>query len=155
MIYSPCRYWKAHPLMGYIPSGFCKTRTHTCQNPHPWMRVRVLTGTGAGCPGKPQGSPWHSLEADTTPMHLSVHLSLQNHSSIKSNYYMIYMKYYAWIPTRTKPPNLYMFRISSANHIFLLLVTHAKCKQIRTISLLPPDVAKSCPRQYKARFSLV
>ena len=61
MIYSPCRYWKAHPLTGYIPSGFCKTRTCTCQNPHPWMRVRVLTGTGAGCLGKPQGSPWHSL----------------------------------------------------------------------------------------------
>ena len=94
-------------------------------------------------------------EADATPTHLSVHLSLQNHSSIKSNYYMIYMKYYAWIPTRTKPPNLYMFRVSSANHIFLLLVTHAKCKQIRTISLLPPDIAKSCPWQYKARFSLV
>ena len=61
MIYSPCRYWKVHPSMGYIPSGFCKTYTRTCQNPHPWMRVRVLTGTGAGCPGKPQGSPWHSL----------------------------------------------------------------------------------------------
>ena len=61
MIYSPCRYWKVHPLTGYIPLGFCKTRTCTCQNPHPWMRVQVLTGTGAGCLGKPQGSPWHSL----------------------------------------------------------------------------------------------
>ena len=60
---------------------------------------------------------------------------------------MIYMKYYAWIPTRMKPPNLYMFRVSSANHNFLLLVTHAKCKQIRTISLLPPDVAARIAEQ--------
>ena len=61
MIYSPCWYWKVHPSTGYIPLGFCKTRTRTCQNPHLWMRVWVLMGTGVGCPGKPQGSPWHSL----------------------------------------------------------------------------------------------
>jgi len=31
------------------------------------MRVRVLMGTGVGCPGKPQGSPWHSLIVNTDP----------------------------------------------------------------------------------------
>ena len=30
-------------------------------NPHPWTRVWVSTGRGAGCPEKPQGSPPHSL----------------------------------------------------------------------------------------------
>ena len=41
MIYSPCRYWKAHPLMGYIPSGFCKTRTCGCGYRFWRVRVRV------------------------------------------------------------------------------------------------------------------
>jgi hypothetical protein len=41
--------------------GFIKTRTRARQNPHPWLRVRVYTGTGAGCPEKPQGGPQHSL----------------------------------------------------------------------------------------------
>src|SRR6202522_160808 len=31
------------------------------QNPYPCVWVRVLTGTGTGCPEKPQGSPCHSL----------------------------------------------------------------------------------------------
>ena len=41
--------------------GFTKPTTRDCKNPHPWLRVRVLTGTGAGCPEKPQGSPLQSL----------------------------------------------------------------------------------------------
>ena len=41
--------------------GFTKPTTHDHKNPHPWLRVRVLTGTGAGCPEKPQGSPLQSL----------------------------------------------------------------------------------------------
>jgi hypothetical protein len=43
------------------PVGFIIPATHTCRNPCPWLWVRVSTGRGAGCPGKPQGSLWHSL----------------------------------------------------------------------------------------------
>jgi len=50
-----------YQFVGYIPSVFSKNCTYTCQNPHPWMQVQVLTGMGVGCPGKPQGSLWHSL----------------------------------------------------------------------------------------------
>ena len=46
--------------------GIIKTATRTRQNPGPWLRVRVLMGTGAGCSGKPQGSLSRSLEADDT-----------------------------------------------------------------------------------------
>ena len=35
------------------------TKSH--KNPYPWPGVRVLRGTGAGCPGKPQGCPRQSL----------------------------------------------------------------------------------------------
>ena len=52
-----------YPCMGWEPTGFCKPPTRTCENPHSWMRVWVLTGTGVGYPRKPQGSPWHSLIA--------------------------------------------------------------------------------------------
>ena len=41
--------------------GIIKPATRTHQNPGPWLQVRVLTGTGAGCSGKPQGSPLRSL----------------------------------------------------------------------------------------------
>jgi CDP-diglyceride synthetase len=41
--------------------GFMKPTTHTRENPHSCSRVRVPMGMGAGCPGKPQGSPWNSL----------------------------------------------------------------------------------------------
>src|ERR1700678_1212644 len=84
--------------------------------------------------------------------HLLVRLSLQLHSSIKSNYYMIYMKHYAWIPMKRKAPNLYMICVGSVNHS--LLVTHVKYKQIRTTCLLPPDDATSCPRRYETKISL-
>jgi hypothetical protein len=106
-------------------------------------------------------TPWNDIatlysnqsEADAIHMHLLVRLSPQLHSLIKSDYYTIYMKHYAWIPTKRKAPNLYMFCVGSVNHS--LLVTHAKYKQIRTTCLLAPDDAKSCSRQYEAKFSLV
>jgi hypothetical protein len=102
--------------------------------------------------------PWNDIailyfnqsEADATHTHLLVHLSLQLHSSIKSDYYMIYMKHYAWIPMKRKAPNLYMIYVGSVNHS--LLVTHAKYKQIRTTCLPPPDGVKSCLQQYETKF---
>ena len=105
--------------------------------------------------------PWNDIatlysnrsEADATHTHLLARLSLQLHSWIKSDYYMIYMKHYAWILMKRKAPNLYMFYVGSVNHS--LLITYAKYKQIRTTCLLPPDNAKSCPRQYETKFWLV
>ena len=44
--------------------GLRKPTTCTHKNPHLRSRVWVSTGTGAGCPGKPQGCPSHSLIAD-------------------------------------------------------------------------------------------
>jgi len=38
-----------------VPTGFDKPIARTRQNPYLWWRVRVSTGTGTGCPGKPQG----------------------------------------------------------------------------------------------------
>src|ERR1700678_2047543 len=76
-------------------------------------------------------------EADATHTHLLVCLSLQLHSSIKSDYYIIYMKHYTWIPTKRKALNLFMICVGSV--IYPLLVTHAKYKQIQTTFLLPPD----------------
>src|ERR1700719_4244063 len=101
--------------------------------------------------------PWNDIatlyfnrsEADATHMHLLVHLLSQLHSSIKSDYYMIYMKHYAWIPMKRKAPNLYMIYVSSVNHS--LPVTHAKYIQIRTICLLPPD-RKSYFQHYETKF---
>ena len=49
------------PWRDKMSQSCSKPLTRTRQNPHPWLRVRVSTGTGAGCPGKPQGSPSHSL----------------------------------------------------------------------------------------------
>ena len=82
-------------------------------------------------------------EADANHIHLLVLLSPQLHSLIKSDYYMIYMKHYAWILMKRKAPNLYMFCVGFVNH--LLLVTHAEYKQIQSTYLLPPDDAKPCP----------
>ena len=45
-----------------VPAGFDKPVARTRQNLYLWWRVRVSTGTGTGCPGKPQGCPWHSLD---------------------------------------------------------------------------------------------
>jgi len=45
------------PVQVLRPMGFTKPMTRTCQNPYPWLRVRVSTGMGAGSPGKPQGCP--------------------------------------------------------------------------------------------------
>ena len=50
------------PWRDKMSQSCSKPLTRTRQNPHPWLRVRVSTGTGAGCPGKPQGSPCHSLD---------------------------------------------------------------------------------------------
>ena len=50
-------FWRQTPAWVGLPPGFRKPTTHTNENPRPWMRVRVLTGTGAGYSGKPQGSP--------------------------------------------------------------------------------------------------
>ena len=86
-------------------------------------------------------------------MHLLVCLSPQLHSLIKSDYYMIYIKHYAWILTKRKAFNLFMICVGSVIH--LLLVTHAKYKQIWTTFLLPPDDAKPYPQQYKTKFLLV
>src|ERR1700678_1496660 len=91
-------------------------------------------------------------EADAIHTHLLVCLSLQLHSSIKSDYFMIYMKHYAWIRMKRKAPNLYMICVGSVNHS--LLVTNVKYKQIRTTCLLPPDDATSCPRRYETKISL-
>jgi hypothetical protein len=44
------------------PMCYIKPATRTRKNPYPWLRVRVSTGTGAGCPKKPQGGPRHSLK---------------------------------------------------------------------------------------------
>ena len=46
---------------GGNPVGLRKPTTRTRENPHLRSRVWVSTGTGAGCPEKPQGSPSHSL----------------------------------------------------------------------------------------------
>ena len=50
------------PIRVWEPLGFTKPTPRTRENPHPWLRVWVSTGTGAGCPGKPQGCPSHSLQ---------------------------------------------------------------------------------------------
>src|ERR1700678_2474805 len=50
-----------NPIRVLIPVGYTQPMTHMYQNPYPCVRVRVLTGTGTGCPEKPQGSPCHSL----------------------------------------------------------------------------------------------
>ena len=42
-----------------IPVG--KPSPVSTGNPHPWARVRVLAGVGAGCRKKPQGDPCFSL----------------------------------------------------------------------------------------------
>ena len=44
-------------------SHICRTQTHDPfpQNLHLFVWVRVSTGTGVGCLGKPQGFPCHSL----------------------------------------------------------------------------------------------
>src|ERR1700678_3152643 len=49
------------PIRVLIPMGYTQPMTRMYQNPYPCVRVRVLTGTGTGCPEKPQGSPCHSL----------------------------------------------------------------------------------------------
>jgi hypothetical protein len=49
------------PVWVFIPMGLLKPMTRGHRNPCPWLRAQVSTGTGTGCPGKPQGSPWHSL----------------------------------------------------------------------------------------------
>src|SRR5271168_3929350 len=49
------------PIRVLIPMGYTQPMTRMYQNPYPGVRVRVLTGTGTGCPEKPQGSPCHSL----------------------------------------------------------------------------------------------
>ena len=76
-------------------------------------------------------------EADATHMHLLVRLSLQLHSSIKSDYYMIYTKHYVWIPMKRKAPNLYMIYVGSDIHFLLV-----SCK-IQT----DPDYMLAAPRQ--------
>ena len=50
-------FWRQTPAWVGLPLGFRKPTTCTNVNPRPWMRVRVLTGMGAGYSGKPQGSP--------------------------------------------------------------------------------------------------
>src|ERR1700678_1642942 len=52
------------PIRVLIPMGYTQPMTRMYQNPYPCVRVRVLTGTGTGCPEKPQGSPCHSLIED-------------------------------------------------------------------------------------------
>ena len=47
--------------MGLIPVGYTQPMTCICQNQYPAYGLWVLTGMGAGCPEKPQGSPLHSL----------------------------------------------------------------------------------------------
>ena len=49
--------------------GFTKPTTRDRKNPHPWLRVWVLTGTGAGCPEKPQGSLLQSLMTTSSVTH--------------------------------------------------------------------------------------
>src|ERR1700677_981922 len=106
-------------------------------------------------------TPWKDIatlcsnrsEADAIHPHLLVRLSLQLHSSIKSDCYMIYMKHYAWIPMKRKAINLYMICVSSVNHS--VWVTHAKYKQIPTTCLWPPDDAKPCPQLYETKYSHV
>ena len=46
------------------PVGFRKPMTRARENPCPRLRAWVLMGTGAGCVGKPQGSPSYSLTVD-------------------------------------------------------------------------------------------
>ena len=59
--------------------GFTKPTTRDRKKPHPWLRVWVLTGTGAGCPEKPQGSPLQSLCAETPPLLLCHHRAHFHH----------------------------------------------------------------------------
>ena len=60
IIYTGYNLWNTQ-RDGGNPMGLRKPTTRTRENPHPRSRVWVSTGTGAGCPGKPQGSPSHSL----------------------------------------------------------------------------------------------
>jgi len=62
-------FLEGYPHTGWEHVGFCKPPTCTCENPHPWMKVQVLMGMGAGYPGKPQGSLWHSLVACPFSLH--------------------------------------------------------------------------------------
>ena len=50
-------YSRVTRVIHYSYVGFTKPLTHAHQNPYLWAWVWVFAGMGAGCPGKPQGSP--------------------------------------------------------------------------------------------------
>ena len=58
----------------HVTRGFYKTRTRSRRNPHPWLRVRVSRGTGAGFPGKPQGCPCQTLNQYDPDDNISIRL---------------------------------------------------------------------------------
>jgi hypothetical protein len=41
-------FWRHTLARVGVPPGFCKPPMRTRENRHPWTRVRVVTGTGAG-----------------------------------------------------------------------------------------------------------
>jgi hypothetical protein len=104
--------------------------------------------------------PWSDIatlyssqsEADATHMHLLARLSPQLHNSIKSDYYMIYMKHYAWIPTKRKAPNLYMFCVGSVNHP--LLVTQRNTIRFGLHACCPYAMRNLAPVNTKQSFGL-
>jgi hypothetical protein len=60
------------PIRVLVPLGFVKPLTRSRENPCPYVRVRVFTGTGTGWLQKPQGCPWYYciLYAEDLPMPL-------------------------------------------------------------------------------------
>ena len=67
--------------------GYTQPMARTYQNPCPWTRVRVLTGTGTGCSEKPQGSPCPSLSTDARSANKpsKTEIIKDSQSNIKSN----------------------------------------------------------------------
>src|ERR1700678_4124717 len=58
--------------MGFEARVLYPTHDPYIAKPDPCVRVRGLTGTGTGCPEKPQGSPCHSLMEDYHEMDTEV-----------------------------------------------------------------------------------
>ena len=92
-------------------------------------------------------------EADTNHIHLLVLLSLQLHSLIKSNYYLIYMKHYAWIPMKRKAPNLYMFCVGFVNHSLLVMQSINRSRVHTCCPQMMQNLAHSNTKQSPCLFS--
>ena len=96
--------WIRQPLSHEL-EPLVKTRHPYLWNPHLWTRVRVLTGTGAGYSGKPQGSPWQyhpfhlfilflvSLFVEESPRHRDFMVFLQFRNVLLRYIRWVYLNY--------------------------------------------------------------